>query len=276
MATFPVVYVLPLTTISMTKGTGVVTSVPSDAPDDWIALHELKNDEKLRAKFGVKEEWVAPFDVVPIINITVAGSEDGKKESWSSDKSAEYWCEKLEITSQKDQAKLKLAKGETYLNGFNYGVMLVGGHKGERVEAAKPLVKAELVASGDALLYFEPESPIVSRSGEDCIVAHTEQWYLKYGEQEWRDKVVAHVDGVFEAYNPECLARFKYTLGWMKEWACSRLFGLGTRIPWDDAWLIESLSDSTIYMAYYTVCHVLQGFGATNLDGASRARSRPR
>ena len=275
LATFPVVYVLPLTTISMTKGTGVVTSVPSDAPDDWIALHELKNDEKLRAKFGVKEEWVAPFDVVPIINITVAGSEDGKKESWSSDKSAEYWCEKLEITSQKDQAKLKLAKGETYLNGFNYGVMLVGGHKGERVEAAKPLVKAELVAAGDALLYFEPESPIVSRSGEDCIVAHTEQWYLKYGEQEWRDKVVAHVDGVFEAYNPECLARFKYTLGWMKEWACSRLFGLGTRIPWDDAWLIESLSDSTIYMAYYTVCHVLQGFGATNLDGAVQGPVKP-
>lgn len=30
--------VYPLTTISMTKGTGVVTSVPSDAPDDYAAL----------------------------------------------------------------------------------------------------------------------------------------------------------------------------------------------------------------------------------------------
>ena len=168
-----------------------------------------------------------------------------------------------------------VAKGETYLNGFNYGVMLVGDHAGAKVSDAKPLVKATLVAAGDALVYFEPESPIVSRSGEDCIVAHTEQWYLKYGEQEWRDKVVAHVDGAFEAYNPECLARFKYTLGWMKEWACSRLFGLGTRIPWDDAWLIESLSDSTIYMAYYTVCHVLQGFGATNLDGAVQGAVTP-
>ena len=33
---------------------------------------------------------------------------------------------------------------------------------------------------------------------------------------------------------------------------------LGTRLPWDEHWLIESLSDSTIYMAYYTVAHLLQ------------------
>ena len=33
----------------------------------------------------------------------------------------------------------------------------------------------------------------------------------------------------------------------------------GTRLPWDEKWLIESLSDSTIYMAYYTVAHMLQG-----------------
>ena len=34
--------------------------------------------------------------------------------------------------------------------------------------------------------------------------------------------------------------------------------GLGTKLPWDDNWVIESLSDSTIYMAYYTVAHYLQ------------------
>lgn len=44
-----------------------------------------------------------------------------------------------------------------------------------------------------------------------------------------------------------------HTLGWLQQWACSRSFGLGTRLPWDEQFLIESLSDSTIYMAYYTV-----------------------
>lgn len=34
---------------------------------------------------------------------------------------------------------------------------------------------------------------------------------------------------------------------------------LGSKIPWDEKYLIESLSDSTIYMAYYSVAHLLQG-----------------
>ena len=46
------VYTLPLLTISMTKGTGVVTSVPSDAPNDYAALMDFK--EKRRYE---KEIW---------------------------------------------------------------------------------------------------------------------------------------------------------------------------------------------------------------------------
>ena len=50
---------------------------------------------------------------------------------------------------------------------------------------------------------------------------------------------------------------------------CARLLvTIGTRLPWDEHWLIESLSDSTIYMAYYTVAHLLQG-GVLNGQGAS-------
>jgi len=30
------------------KGTGVVTSVPSDSPDDWAALRDLKNKQPFR------------------------------------------------------------------------------------------------------------------------------------------------------------------------------------------------------------------------------------
>ena len=37
-ATHDRVYVLPLLTILTNKGTGVVTSVPSDSPDDYMAL----------------------------------------------------------------------------------------------------------------------------------------------------------------------------------------------------------------------------------------------
>jgi leucyl-tRNA synthetase len=35
------VYALPMSTISMKKGTGIVTSVPSDSPDDYETLKDL-------------------------------------------------------------------------------------------------------------------------------------------------------------------------------------------------------------------------------------------
>lgn len=66
LATYEVVYTLPLVTISMSKGTGVVTSVPSDAPDDYVALKELQDKPLWREKFGLTEEMVN-FSVVPII-----------------------------------------------------------------------------------------------------------------------------------------------------------------------------------------------------------------
>ena len=47
------VYLFPMETISMTKGTGIVTSVPSDSQDDYINLLSFKNDEKLRKKWGI-------------------------------------------------------------------------------------------------------------------------------------------------------------------------------------------------------------------------------
>ena len=41
LSAYEKVYALPMTTISMVKGTGIVTSVPSDSPDDWAALRDL-------------------------------------------------------------------------------------------------------------------------------------------------------------------------------------------------------------------------------------------
>ena len=40
---YETIYVLPMMTIKEDKGTGVVTSVPSDSPDDFAALTDLKN-----------------------------------------------------------------------------------------------------------------------------------------------------------------------------------------------------------------------------------------
>lgn len=46
-------------TISMNKGTGVVTCVPSDSPDDWMAISDLRKKAPLREKYGLTEEMVS-------------------------------------------------------------------------------------------------------------------------------------------------------------------------------------------------------------------------
>eukprot|EP00578_Thalassiosira_sp_NH16_P016934 CAMPEP_0181125480 /NCGR_PEP_ID=MMETSP1071-20121207/27075_1 /TAXON_ID=35127 /ORGANISM="Thalassiosira sp., Strain NH16" /LENGTH=1112 /DNA_ID=CAMNT_0023210931 /DNA_START=116 /DNA_END=3451 /DNA_ORIENTATION=+ len=255
-ATYEKVYTLPLLTISMGKGTGVVTSVPSDAPDDYVALKALKDKPDFAAKYGITPDMVDPFEVVPIITIEGYG-----------DASAVFMCEKLGITSPNEKAKLTQAKDETYLKGFTLGVMNVGPYSGKKVSEAKPLIKDEMIAAGQAHLYFEPESKVVSRTNDECVVASTDQWYLAYGEESWCSAVKKHVldSETFNAYDATSLEKYGATLDWLKEWACTRQFGLGTFLPWDKQWVIESLSDSTIYMAYYTIAHYLQG--ENNLNG---------
>ena len=46
-------------------------------------------------------------------------------------------------------------------------------------------MRDELIASGAAIRYSEPEKLVMSRSGDECVVALTDQWYLTYGEDEW-------------------------------------------------------------------------------------------
>ncbi|OAY45047.1 leucine--tRNA ligase, cytoplasmic [Manihot esculenta] len=240
-----VIYALPMLTILTDKGTGIVTSVPSDAPDDYMALHDLKAKPAFRAKYGVKDEWVLPFDIVPIINIPEFG-----------DRAAEKVCVDLKIKSQNEKEKLAEAKRLTYLRGFTEGTMVVGEFAGRKVQEAKPLIKAKLIETGEAVMYSEPEKRVMSRSGDECVVALTDQWYITYGEEEWK-KLAEECLSNMNLYSDETRHGFEHTLSWLNQWACSRSFGLGTRIPWDKDFLVESLSDSTIYMAYYTVAHLL-------------------
>lgn len=55
LAKYEVIYTLPMLTIKEDKGTGVVTSVPSDSPDDFAALRDLKNKAAFRQKVG--DSW---------------------------------------------------------------------------------------------------------------------------------------------------------------------------------------------------------------------------
>lgn len=145
--------------------------------------------------------------------------------------------------------------------------MLVGEHKGKKVSEAKPIIQNMLIQTKQAFKYMEPEKQVISRSNDECVVALCDQWFLEYGEQKWRTRTEKCLEQL-GTYSEEVRKNFQSVLGWLKDHACSRQYGLGSRLPWAQEWLIESLSDSTIYMAYYTIAHHLQG---GKLDGKGQS-----
>ncbi|CAO1623406.1 unnamed protein product [Sympodiomycopsis kandeliae] len=239
----PEVYLLPMQSVLATKGTGVVTSVPSDSPDDYINLMELK---KKAEYYKIDPAWAA-FDPISVLETPTYGG-----------MTAEVLVKQLRIQSPKDATQLAEAKELAYKEGFYGGKMLVGEFKGQSVQDAKPRVREQMIKAGLAFAYAEPEGLIMSRSSDECVVALCDQWYIDYGEDEWKalaKKLLAQMN----CYQPETRKAFEGVLDWLHQWACARSYGLGSKLPWDQQFLVESLSDSTIYMSYYTVAHLLQG-----------------
>ncbi|RCN27815.1 hypothetical protein ANCCAN_26447 [Ancylostoma caninum] len=149
--------------------------------------------------------------------------------------------------------------------------MVVGKYAAQKTTEVKKMIQTYPINEGLAKKYVEPEKKVISRSGDECVVALCDQWYvlfefdfdLNYGEPEWKaeaKKALAQLN----TYSDQVRRNFDATIDWLHEHVCSRSYGLGTKLPWDPQYLIESLSDSTIYNAYYTVAHLLQ---QGSLDG---------
>ncbi|KAG9534447.1 leucyl-tRNA synthetase, partial [Aureobasidium melanogenum] len=241
------VRILPMETIKASKGTGVVSCVPSDSPDDYITIQDLV---KKADYYKIKKEW-ADIEPLPIIETPTYGNLTAKK-----------LCEDMKIASPKDTKQLAEAKDLAYKEGFYKGTMCYGEHKGKSVEEAKPLVRQTLIDAGNAFNYAEPDGEVMSRSGDSCVAGHLDQWYLNYGksgDEPWQQEVLGHVNGELNTFSTEAKNAFQQTLDWLGQWACARSYGLGSKLPWDQQFLVESLSDSTVYMAYYTISHYLHG-----------------
>ncbi|KAK5174951.1 cytosolic leucyl tRNA synthetase [Saxophila tyrrhenica] len=252
--------ILPMESVKATKGTGVVTSVPSDSPDDYATMLDLT---KKAEYYKIKREW-AELDILPIIETPSYGN-----------LTAKHLVEKMKINSPKDAKQLAEAKDLAYKEGYYKGTMIHGDFKGKSVEEAKPLVKQQLLDAGDAFNYAEPDGLVISRSGDECVAGHLDQWFMNYGtpeksgDEKWQPAVLEHVrnengEGL-NTFSTEVKNAFEQVLFWLAQWACARSYGLGTKLPWDQSQLVESLSDSTIYMSYYTIAHLLHSdiFGKT-------------
>ena len=234
--------ILPAEFVDTDNATGVVMSVPAHAPYDYVAIEDLKRNEEILKKYGIED---VVKSIEPIVLIRIEG-EDYKIP-------AKEVVEELGIKDQSDP-NLEKATKIVYKKEFHKGVLLeiTGKYAGMKVSEVKEVIQRDLIQQGIGDVFYEfSEKPVVCRCGTKCVVKVVrDQWFIRYPDPEWKRKVLDWLEEmtIIPDYYKE---EFRNKIEWLKDKACARRRGLGTRIPWDKEWLIESLSDSTIYMAYY-------------------------
>ncbi len=249
--------ILPASFVDPDYATGVVYSVPAHAPADFIALIDIKKDVETLEKYNIKDE-VQKIQPVGLINLKGFGKHPARE-----------MVEKIGVKDQNDP-KLKEATNEMYKLEHAKGVMgkHIRDYAGLKVPQARDEIKEHLLEmdKGD-IMYEFAEKPVICRCGTKCVVKILDnQWFLKYSHEEWTQKTINCLESM-NTVPEEIRSNFKYYLNWLHDWACARRIGLGTPLPWDTKWIIEPLSDSTIYMGYYTIVPYLKDIDPEEMDG---------
>lgn len=239
--------ILPAKFVKPDTGTGIVMSVPGHAPYDFQALIDLKKETNLHS-FNIDLSQINPIKIIGIQEANLNGN--------SLISCVEDAISKFNIDHQSDLG-LEKATSEVYHLEYYQGKMLpnTGKYSGLDVQLAKEEIKNYLLSTKNlAEIFYEfINKPIKCRCGNECVVKLlNDQWFINYKDKEWKHKVHNYIDEL--SIIPEDLRQeFHNVVDWLKERACARKSGLGTKLPWDHEWIIESLSDSVIYMAYYII-----------------------
>lgn len=232
--------ILPAEFVDPENGTGIVYSVPGHAPFDYIALKDLNSEIK------------------PVVIIDIEGYKDVP---------AKEICEKMDVQSQKDMKKLEQATKEIYKDEFYKGVLndRCEQFSGLKISKIKDEIKSWLKKENLAINFYETSRKAECRCSGNVIVAILkDQWFLDYTSEEWKKKSKDWLSKIFiypEKYRKSMLD----TVDWLEKRPCARKRGLGTKLPWDKDWLIESLSDSTLYPLFYLIVKHVRDIDPENL-----------
>lgn len=242
-------YVLPADFVDPDNATGIVYSEPSDAPYDYVALMELKKNPEKLADYGLDPSIIEKIEPIKIIE--VPGIEGHH---------ASLVVEKMRITSQLDPRLVEATK-IIYKEQYYKGKMIVDDpeFRGISVSKAKEKIKEKLINENNAFIFYELNRKAYCRAGGKIIAAKiTGQWFIDYSVPWWKEETRKYVSDKMRIIPIKYKKAMLDAIEWLERRPCARKRGLGTRLPFDPEWVIESLSDSTIYMAFYTIVHIIR------------------
>lgn len=234
------VITLPASFVKGENGSGIVMSVPSHAPYDYLAVRDLY--DKDLSEYGITED-LHDLKFISLIEVPEFGELPAVEA-----------VEQFNVKDQKDP-KAEEATKVVYRREFHGGVLKenTGKYAGMAVSKIKDVLTSDLIEEGLGEVFYEFSEPVVCRCGTPCVVNMVKgQWFLNYSNPEWKDKVYRCIKNM-DIIPEELRVEFNNKVDWLKDKACARKKGLGTLLPFDKNWLIESLGDSTIYMSYYVV-----------------------
>ena len=163
---------------------------------------------------------------------------------------------KFEFIDNIESNNIKVAKNVEFDNSKHFdghtGFYFLLNQQIELIQSTEPIGINNLID----LEYEMPENRVVSRSGDVCIVAEIDQWLINYSNEKINTPIKKYIEKNLELADESTRKIFLDGVEWLKEWPCSRNYGLGTTLPETND-LIDSLSDSTIYMALYTIYHLI-------------------
>ncbi|MBU0496793.1 MAG: leucine--tRNA ligase [Candidatus Thermoplasmatota archaeon] len=209
--------------------TGIVMSVPAHAPYDWIALVDS----------GAK---ITPIKIIDVMGF--------------GDNPAKEACDQLNIKNQKETDKLDEATDLVYKKEFHTGVLndYCGAYAGIKISDIKDTVKNDLIAGNLATTMREFSEEVICRCKEHVVIKRIpDQWFIKYSDDQLTANSQRYADSM-HIYPSEYKEELPGVLDWFDDRAVIRKGSwLGTEFPYKKGWIIEPISDSTLYPAYYII-----------------------
>ncbi|BCS90611.1 MAG: leucine--tRNA ligase [Candidatus Micrarchaeota archaeon] len=147
-----------------------------------------------------------------------------------------------------------------YKKEFKDGILTIEPYKGMNVKEARERVKEYLLSNGYAIDYYiiANKEKVKCRCGALVVPKIiNDQWFIDYGNKEWKKLAKELLDNAI-IFPDKARKAFYDAAEWISLRAAERSNGLGTRFPFNKDHIIESLSDSTIYMTFYTYVHILR------------------
>ena len=236
--------------------TGIVFSSPADSVHDYLHLFEHMYPNRSLEEFQDEE----PLKLTPI---TQTFDKKGQEIIYKANIPAYSKLLEHKIYATKgNEEKLEEMKKELYKESYFGAIMINCGEEfngtplKNNVGFNKTKQRLQELEVGGTL--YETTRRAQTRGGDNVIVANLSgQWFLDYSSPEIKQKALDLME--YMTYRPQNLKQTQIGyINWANMRPCARKRGLGTKLPYDENWIIEPLSDSTIYQMLYIIMHILR------------------